>query len=141
MPSRQPADAGATNIAYCWNAERRPASNCILQSSNWVMSPFQTFSTRMVRSVSLSTQTKHLEFEVAGVPRFGFVAASAYISPHARRPMKTNTRRPTGPLFGFDANHSGFASLCRGRTLYSMRQRGLGRCDRCRPSMRCSGPW
>jgi ferredoxin-NADP reductase len=38
------------------------------------MSPFQTFATRLVRSISLSPQTKHLEFEVPTVPRFGFVA-------------------------------------------------------------------
>jgi ferredoxin-NADP reductase len=38
------------------------------------MSPFQTFATQVVRSVSLSVQTKHLDFEVSAVPRFGFVA-------------------------------------------------------------------
>jgi ferredoxin-NADP reductase len=38
------------------------------------MSPFQTFSARLVRSMSLSEQTKHLEFEVASASRFGFVA-------------------------------------------------------------------
>jgi ferredoxin-NADP reductase len=38
------------------------------------MSPFQSFATRLVRSVSLSAQTKHLDFEVAAAPRFGFVA-------------------------------------------------------------------
>jgi len=38
------------------------------------MSSFQTFSTRLVRSTPLSAQTKHLEFEVPTVPRFGFVA-------------------------------------------------------------------
>src|SRR6476646_226054 len=38
------------------------------------MSPFHTFATRLVRSVSLSTQTKHLEFEVSGKTHFGFVA-------------------------------------------------------------------
>jgi ferredoxin-NADP reductase len=37
------------------------------------MAPFQTFATRLVRSISLSTQTKHLEFEVPSVTRFGFV--------------------------------------------------------------------
>jgi len=37
------------------------------------MSPFHTFATRLVRSISLSTQTKHLEFEVPGISRFGFV--------------------------------------------------------------------
>ena len=38
------------------------------------MSPFQTFAAKLFRSVSLSDQTKHLEFEVSGKPRFGFVA-------------------------------------------------------------------
>ena len=38
------------------------------------MSPFQTFTARLVRSTSLSEQTKHLEFEIKAVPRFGFVA-------------------------------------------------------------------
>jgi ferredoxin-NADP reductase len=36
--------------------------------------PFQTFTARLVRSVGLSEPTKHLEFEMKGVPRFGFVA-------------------------------------------------------------------
>jgi ferredoxin-NADP reductase len=38
------------------------------------MSPFQTFTARLAGSVSLSEQTKHLDFEVPGVSRFGFVA-------------------------------------------------------------------
>ena len=36
--------------------------------------PFQTFTARLVRSVPLTELTKHLEFEMKGVPRFGFVA-------------------------------------------------------------------
>jgi ferredoxin-NADP reductase len=36
--------------------------------------PFQNFTARLVRSVALSDFTKHLEFEMKGVPRFGFVA-------------------------------------------------------------------
>jgi len=36
--------------------------------------PFQTFTARLVRSVALSELTKHLEFEMKNVPRFGFVA-------------------------------------------------------------------
>jgi CDP-4-dehydro-6-deoxyglucose reductase len=36
--------------------------------------PFRTFTARLIRSVSLSGQTKHLEFEMQGVPRFDFVA-------------------------------------------------------------------
>ena len=38
------------------------------------MSPFQTLTVRLTRSLSLSEQTRHLEFEVTGAPRFGFVA-------------------------------------------------------------------
>src|ERR1700674_5560770 len=36
--------------------------------------PFQTFTARLVRSAALSELTKHLEFEMTGIPRFGFVA-------------------------------------------------------------------
>ena len=38
------------------------------------MPSFQTFATRLVRSISHSAQTKHLEFEVPSVTRVGFVA-------------------------------------------------------------------
>jgi ferredoxin-NADP reductase len=38
------------------------------------MARFQTLAARLLRSVPLSESTKHLEFEVEGVPRFGFVA-------------------------------------------------------------------
>jgi ferredoxin-NADP reductase len=38
------------------------------------MAPFQTFTACLTRSVALSAITKHLEFEMKGVPRFGFVA-------------------------------------------------------------------
>ena len=38
------------------------------------MPAFQTHVARLIRSVSLSEQTKHLEFEVEGASRFGFVA-------------------------------------------------------------------
>src|SRR6266853_6161432 len=39
-----------------------------------MMSRFQTLPARLACSVSLSPQTKHLEFELSSVPRFGFVA-------------------------------------------------------------------
>lgn len=39
-----------------------------------MMAQFQTFSAQLLRSVPLSEFTKHIEFEVRGVPRFGFVA-------------------------------------------------------------------
>ncbi|MGA8313035.1 MAG: FAD-dependent oxidoreductase [Terriglobales bacterium] len=38
------------------------------------MTPFQTFTTHLVRTQALSAFTKHLDFEVKGIPRFGFVA-------------------------------------------------------------------
>jgi len=38
------------------------------------MPPFKTLTARLVRSACLSEFTKHLEFEVEGVPEFGFVA-------------------------------------------------------------------
>jgi ferredoxin-NADP reductase len=37
------------------------------------MAPFKTFDARVLRSVPLSEFTKHIEFEVSGVTRFGFV--------------------------------------------------------------------
>lgn len=38
------------------------------------MTPFQSFTARLKRSVPISEQTKHLEFQLEGIPRFGFVA-------------------------------------------------------------------
>src|SRR5574337_1620072 len=38
------------------------------------MAQFQTLSARLLRSLPLSGYNRHLEFEVNGVPRFGFVA-------------------------------------------------------------------
>ena len=38
------------------------------------MAQFQTFTARLTRSIALSGFTKHLEFEIKGLPRFGFVA-------------------------------------------------------------------
>jgi ferredoxin-NADP reductase len=39
-----------------------------------VMTPFQTLTTHLLRTQPLSALTRHLEFEVKGVARFGFVA-------------------------------------------------------------------
>ncbi len=49
------------------------------------MATFQTFIAQLVRSVPLSEFTKHLEFEVEGVPRFGFVAGQ-WLSVTAQTP-------------------------------------------------------
>jgi len=48
------------------------------------MAQFQTMTARLLSSRPLSDYTKHLEFEVKGVPRFGFVAGQ-WLS------VKTNT--------------------------------------------------
>jgi ferredoxin-NADP reductase len=56
------------------------------------MSPFQTFAARLVRSVSLSNLTKHLEFELAAVPRFGFVAGQ-WLSFKTNKPDGEETTR------------------------------------------------
>ena len=50
-----------------------------------MMSPFQTFASRLVRSIYLSPQTKHLEFEVLDKTRFGFVAGQ-WLSFKANKP-------------------------------------------------------
>jgi len=62
------------------------------------MSPFQTFATKLVRSVSLSTQTKHLEFEASGMTRFGFVAARPAADQPGRLPE--NARAEIAKLKG-----------------------------------------
>lgn len=49
------------------------------------MAQFQTLTARLVRSVLLSEQTKHLEFEVLYVPAFGFVAGQ-WLSLKANKP-------------------------------------------------------
>ena len=49
------------------------------------MAQFQTLAARLLRAVPLSEFTKHLEFEVEGVPRFGFVAGQ-WLSVKAHTP-------------------------------------------------------
>ncbi len=49
------------------------------------MAQFQTFTVRLVRSVLLSEQTKHLQFEVPDRRRFGFVAGQ-WVSLKANKP-------------------------------------------------------
>ena len=49
------------------------------------MAPFQTFTVHLVSSISLSDQTKHLEFGVRNVSRFGFVAGQ-WLSFKANKP-------------------------------------------------------
>ncbi len=56
------------------------------------MSPFQTFTARLAQSVPLSIQTKHLEFEMKGVSRFGFVAGQWLSFKHTKPDGEEITR-------------------------------------------------
>jgi len=56
------------------------------------MAPFQTFTARLVRIVALSVLTKHIEFEMKGVPRFGFVAGQWLSLKHTKPDGEEITR-------------------------------------------------
>ena len=56
------------------------------------MSPFKTFTARLVSSDSLSEYTKHLEFEVVGEKRFGFVAGQWLSFRHSKADGEEITR-------------------------------------------------
>jgi ferredoxin-NADP reductase len=56
------------------------------------MSPFKTFTARLVSSKSLSEYTKHLEFEVVGEKRFGFVAGQWLSFRHSKADGEEITR-------------------------------------------------
>lgn len=86
------------------------------------MAPFQTLTGRLVRSQSLSEFTKHLEFEVEGISRFGFVPGQ-WLSVKAQTPDGEEITRaysmasaPTNRNFAFCLNRvqDGFMSnyLC-----------------------------
>jgi ferredoxin-NADP reductase len=54
--------------------------------------PFQTYTARLITSTALSDQTKHLEFEMHGVPRFGFVAGQWLSFKHTKPDGEEITR-------------------------------------------------
>ncbi len=56
------------------------------------MPPFQSHTARLVRSIPLSEYTKHLEFEMVGVPRFGFVAGQWLSLKHTKPDREEITR-------------------------------------------------
>ncbi len=86
------------------------------------MAAFQTLTARLIRSESLSEFTKHLEFEVEGVSRFGFVPGQ-WLSVKAQTPEGEEITRaysmasaPANGRFAFCLNRvqDGFMSnyLC-----------------------------
>jgi ferredoxin-NADP reductase len=56
------------------------------------MSAVQSFTARLVRSVSLSGQTKHLEFELPGICRFAFVPGQ-WLSLRTNQPNREEITR------------------------------------------------
>ena len=56
------------------------------------MSPFQTLQARLIQASWLSAITRHLEFEMENVPRFGFVAGQWLSLKHTRPDGEEITR-------------------------------------------------
>lgn len=56
------------------------------------MAQFKTYAARLVQAVALSDYTKHLEFEVNDVPRFGFVAGQWLSVKHKKADGEEITR-------------------------------------------------
>src|SRR5207244_10332048 len=54
--------------------------------------PFQTHTARLTRSTELSGFTKHLEFEVEGIARFGFVPGQWLSLKHTKSDGEEITR-------------------------------------------------
>ncbi len=54
--------------------------------------PFQTYSGRLLRSTALTELTKHLEFEIEGLPRFGFVPGQGLSLKHTKPDGEEITR-------------------------------------------------
>jgi ferredoxin-NADP reductase len=54
--------------------------------------PFQTYTARLAQSIPLSGFTKHLEFEMQNVPRFGFVPGQWVSLKHTRSDGEEITR-------------------------------------------------
>jgi ferredoxin-NADP reductase len=56
------------------------------------MAPFQTHAVRLLSSTSLSEFTKHLEFEMQNIPRFGFVPGQWLSLKHTKSDGEEITR-------------------------------------------------
>jgi ferredoxin-NADP reductase len=76
------------------------------------MAQFQTLAARLLRSVPLSEFTKHLEFEVEGVPRFGFVPGQ-WLSLKAHTPEGEEITRAYS--IASPPSHNGHFAFCLNR--------------------------
>src|SRR5260370_2338073 len=73
---------------------------------------FQTFTARLINSALLSGITKHLEFEMLNVPRFGFVPGQWLSLKHTKEDGEEITRAYS--IASPPSENSGFA-LCLNR--------------------------
>lgn len=98
---------------------------------------FQTFTARLVRSTSLTDQTKHLEFEMLGVPHFGFVPGQWLSLKHEKPDGEEITRAYS--IASPPANDNRFA-LCMNRVQDGFMSNFL--CDMKEDKeVRCQGPF
>ncbi|MGH9528309.1 MAG: ferredoxin--NADP reductase, partial [Terriglobales bacterium] len=101
------------------------------------MSPFQTFTARLSRSLALSEFTKHLDFEMQGLPRFGFVAGQWMSFKHTKSDGEEITRAYSIASPPGDSNQ---LSLCLNRVQDGFMSNFL--CDmREGNDLQCQGPF
>jgi ferredoxin-NADP reductase len=101
------------------------------------MPPFQTFTARLTRTTALSELTKHLEFEMRGVPRFGFVAGQ-WLSFKTSKPDGEEITRAYS-IASPPSENGGFA-LCLNRVQDGFMSNFL--CDmKAGDEIACSGPF
>jgi len=99
--------------------------------------PFRTFTARLTRSLSLSDQTKHLEFEMQGIPRFDFVAGQWLSLKHSDSAGQEITRAYS--IASPPEEGNGFA-LCLNRVPHGFMSNFL--CDlREGEELSCQGPF
>jgi len=99
--------------------------------------PFRTFTARLTRSVSLSDQTKHLEFAMQGIPRFDFVAGQWLSLKHRHSAGQEITRAYS--IASPPEEGPGFA-LCLNRVPHGFMSNFL--CDlRAGEELSCQGPF
>jgi ferredoxin-NADP reductase len=99
--------------------------------------PFRTFTARLTRSIALSEQTKHLEFEMQGIPRFDFVAGQWLSLKHRQSAGQEITRAYS--IASPPEEGSGFA-LCLNRVPQGFMSNFL--CDlRAGEELSCQGPF
>jgi hypothetical protein len=68
----RPCEQSAASLRWLWHGNL-PFCLRFRMCERGQSMVFQTYSARLVRSAPLNDLTKHLDFEIQGVPRFGFV--------------------------------------------------------------------